>query len=69
MNGNIEREILGEYADQGFSLEEDSDEALLLYFKGTMIAAFQQTRVKPEDIQAACRRFEKGLTNPVGVVL
>ena len=68
MNELIEREILGEYADQGFSLEEDGDHTLLLYFKDLdkEIATFSQLGPTEHQLRETCRQYLARLNNPVG---
>jgi len=63
-------EILGDYADQGFSLEEDGDATLLLYYKDKdkEIATFSQLSPTTHQIRETCRRYLAGLNNPVGAV-
>lgn len=48
---------LGEYADIGFSLKEDADHILELYFKEKCIARFNQSRVTPQILQEGCKNF------------
>lgn len=66
---NNDHQILGEYADQGFSLEEDADETLLLYFKdkNPEVAVFSQLGATQRSIRAACKRFITTLKEPAGV--
>lgn len=66
MNGKTENQILGEYASQGFSLEEcDGDHTIVLWFKDTMVAAFSQLGATRESIQDICKRHLEKLTTPV----
>ena len=55
MNNN--HQILGEYADQGFCLEEDADATLLLYFKDKIVAVFSQLGATQHSIRESCKRF------------
>lgn len=50
---------LGEYADIGFSIKEDADHILELYFKEKCIARFNQARVTPQILQEGCKNFVK----------
>lgn len=59
MNGD--QEILGDYAQQGFSLQEYSDDCLELYFKDRMIGVFSQIGATKEGIRGACGRFMEKL--------
>ena len=63
-------QILGEYADQGFSIEEDGDDTLLLYYKDTdkEIAIFSQLGPTEHQIRETCQRYLARLNNPVGAV-
>jgi len=67
MNGKTESEILGEYASQGFSLEEyDGDHTRVLWFKNTMVAALSQVAATPGAVQDICKRHLERLANSVG---
>ena len=65
MNGNIEHQILGEYANQGFSLEECADHVTVLWFKDTMIAAFSQVGATEQSIRDVCKRHMERLAEVV----
>lgn len=56
MNARTEQDILGEYADQGYHLEEEADITVTLWFKDQMIAAFSQFGVTAEVLQKVCQR-------------
>lgn len=49
-----DREILGEFVDEGFHLENYDDDAAL-WFKDTMVATL------PEALRSACQRFKDRL--------
>ena len=54
---NSDKQVLGEYVNQGFSLEEyDGDHTVVLWFKDSMIAAFSQLGATPESLRATCKR-------------
>ena len=61
MNGNIEQQLLGEYAGEGYSVQEDADHVLVIWFKGQMIAAFSQLGATPEAVRNICRRHKERL--------
>ena len=62
-----DKEILGDYADQGFTLEESQDDILELYFKDNMIAVFSQLGATQRSIRQTCKRFITRLREPIGV--
>ena len=62
-----DHQILGEYADQGFSLEEDADATLLLYYKDKMVAEFSQLGATQHSIRESCKRFIECLKEPAGI--
>ena len=68
MNGNIEREILGEYAEKGYWLNDTyCDHVVTVGYKDKEIAAFPQTAATtiPEALRAVCQRHEAKLREPV----
>jgi len=50
------KDILEDYADLGFRLEEEGDHTISLYFKENWIARFNQTMVTKETIWEVCER-------------
>lgn len=62
-----QHEILGEYADEGFHVEEPDDDVLTLYFKDRMVAAFSQLGATQRSIRNACKRFMGRMREPAGV--
>ena len=50
-------EVLGEYADCGFKLEEIGDDELVLYFKDKKIATYNQIKVTIEIIREGCKNY------------
>ena len=52
----INQHILGQYADQGFALEECGDNVVVLWYKDGMIAAFSQLGATRESIQHVCQQ-------------
>jgi len=56
MKGTLE-EILEDYADLGFRLEEEGDHIVTLYFKEDRIANFNQARVTKEVIWQVCQGY------------
>lgn len=69
MNENIEREILGEYADQGYWLKEYDDHIVTVGYKDKEIAAFPQMATTPEMLKGACERHQARLREPAEVKL
>jgi len=63
---NREHEILGEFANDGFTLQEYADLTIELRFKGQSVAAFSQLGPTKENIQEACKRFMDRLKAEVG---
>lgn len=62
-------EVLEDYADLGFRLEEEADHIISLYFKEDWIASFNQTRVTKEILWQVCQGYLDGLNGkgePVG---
>jgi len=57
MINEIDKMALAEYADIGFSLKEDADHILELYFKEKCIARYNQSRVTPAILQEGCKNF------------
>jgi len=64
---NWQQDILGEFAGQGFSLHEDGDHSLEIYFKDSPkpFAVFSQLGPTKSKIQEACKQFMERL-NGVG---
>ena len=58
MNGNIEKEILGEYTDQGFSLQE-VDGHTELYLKEARIKIFPPGEATEQNVREAIEQFLK----------
>lgn len=52
-------DILGEFADYGFTLKEPDDHFLELYFKDKKIATYNQEKVTPEIIRQGCHNYLK----------
>ncbi|HUW44807.1 MAG TPA: hypothetical protein VMW50_03335 [Dehalococcoidia bacterium] len=53
---SIKVDYLGEWADNGYALFEDiGDVSVSLYFKGSYITSFNQTKVTNEEVQIACQ--------------
>ena len=50
-------EVLGDYADLGFQLEEEGDHIISLWFKEDWIANFNQARVTKEIIWQVCQGY------------
>jgi hypothetical protein len=50
------REILGQYADQGFNVEEPDDEILVLNHEGSLVGRFIQSRTTKETLQDECAK-------------
>ena len=65
MNGD--KEMLGEYADQGYWTKEYDDHVITVGYKDKEIAAFSQIAATPEALQRACSNHQKRLHQPVGV--
>ena len=61
MNGNIEKEILGEYTDQGYWLKEYEDHVITVGYKDKEIAAFSQVSATPEMLKGVCERHQARL--------
>ena len=57
--------ILGEYSDYGFRLEDEGDQFTLLYFKDKLIARFNQVKVTPDIILAGCRNYLKNIMRDI----
>jgi len=51
------KDILEDYADLGFRLEEEGDHTISLYFKENWIARFNQTMVTKETIWEGCEGY------------
>ena len=62
-----DKEILGDYADQGYYLKEYSDHVVTVCYKDDSeeLAAFNQTIATPEKLQAVCERHHARLVTPV----
>lgn len=58
-----EKEILGDYANKGYSIEENTDHFTIL-FKDSMVAVRNQPKITPKEIQDICRRHKEGLMGP-----
>ena len=67
MNGNVEKEILGEYADQGYWLKEYEDHVITVGYKDKEIAAFSQMSATPEMLKGAAERHQAQLRETVEV--
>ncbi len=50
----VQAKGLGEFADQGFTLEHHDDHLLLLMHEGEQVAVFSQTGATKESLQAEC---------------
>ena len=50
-------EVLGDFADLGFRLEEEADEITVLYFKERFIDYFNQPKAQKEIILQACQKY------------
>ena len=67
MNGNIEKQILGEYVDQGYWLKEYEDHIITVGYKDKEIAALSQLGATPEVLRDVCKRHQERLREPVEV--
>ncbi len=54
MTTEVQVKGLGEFADQGFTVEHSDDHILLLKHEGEMVARFSQTGATNESLQAEC---------------
>ena len=53
---SVKPDYVGEWADNGYALFEDTgDVSVSLYFKGSYITCFNQTKVTKEEVQMACQ--------------
>lgn len=55
-------QLLGDFAEQGFNLQENSHMIILLYFKEAYIDEFDLCDVTPGDVQRSCRRYLNSLS-------
>jgi hypothetical protein len=67
---SVDQEILGEFADEGFSLElveyRPGDSIFEIYFKGAPTKRrFSELWTTPEDVRKACKQFKEGFNEPV----
>jgi hypothetical protein len=51
---NVSSEVLGTYADQGFSAEEPDDHILILNHEGALVGRFLQTGATKDSIWLQC---------------
>ena len=71
MNGNIEREILGDWVDKGYHLNDTYDDhTTTVIYKDKVIAAFSQTAITttPEALREVCQGHDARLREPAEVV-
>jgi hypothetical protein len=64
MNARTELEILGDFVDQGYHLEEEADVTVTLWFKDQNLGAYSQFGIVAEDLRNACRRHMARLAGP-----
>jgi len=69
MKGNLEKEILGEWADKGYWLKEYADHVVTVGYKDKELAAFPQTAptTTPGALKSVCQRHEERLREPAEV--
>ena len=67
MNGNLQRELLGEWVDKGYWLKEYDDHILTVGYKDKEVAAFSQIGALPELLRDVCQRHEAKLRKPAEV--
>jgi hypothetical protein len=63
------REILGDWVDQGYFVREYGDHIVAVCFKdngGKELAVFNQTEATQEDLQDVCRRHHARLIESAG---
>ena len=64
MNGNSNKQALGEWADQGYFINEYADHVVTVCYKDDTdreLAAFEQTKATPEALQDVCKRHHERL--------
>lgn len=66
MDGN--REILGDWVDEGYWTKEYDDHVVTVGYKDREIAAFSQSAATPDALQRACAQHQKRLREPAGVI-
>ena len=54
MSTRVQEEALGEYAQQGFTLENDGDIAVHLIHEGERVASFSQMGATKESLRDEC---------------
>lgn len=60
-----DKQALGEYADEGYRIQEYDDHVVTVCFKDKELAAFSQVGTTPEALQAVCKRHKDGINgNP-----
>lgn len=57
----LNEEILGGYANKGYSIEEKDGYSITILFKGIVIAVFNQSKVISTEVQDICRRHKESL--------
>lgn len=54
--------VLGDFADMGYTLEQDDgDETVSVYYKGSFVDRFLQRKVTEKLIRKACQEHWDGL--------
>jgi hypothetical protein len=54
MGIDVSREVLGSYADQGFSIQEPDDHILILNHQGALVGRFMQDGATKDSIWLQC---------------
>ena len=64
-----DKEILGDYADEGYYLREYADHVVTVCFKDEAkeLAAFSQTLATPEALRAVCQRHKDRTNHNLGI--
>ena len=65
-----DKEILGKWADEGYFVKEYADHVVTVCYKDSGVkelAAFNQTAVTRDQLQAVCERHHARLAMPEGV--
>ena len=67
MNGNLQRELLGEWVDKGYWLKEYPDNTITVGYKDEEFAAVSKIMALPEQLREVCQRHEARLREPAEV--